>query len=322
MHNFNNSFKIAVILGFGSHKFALYVNQKFIFFLFRQFYAILFYGGNMLLISHKNNATIIENADNFDLKKTFECGQCFRWNYDQDGIWRGIVNGKEISVKKENNAIIIYPCNEAEFNTFWYNYFDLERDYNAINKLFSQDKILSNAVIYGDGIRILNQDPWETLCSFIISQNNNIPRIKGIVERLCENFGEKIMSGYSFPSAETIAKLSIEDLSVIRCGFRAKYIIDAAKKVSEGYIDFDFLKKADTDTAKEKLMTIYGVGEKVADCALLFSLGHIDVCPKDVWIKRALSVLYDGRFPECANTYAGIAQQYLFYYARETKLEI
>ena len=322
MHNFNNSFKIEGFGGVGSHKFAFYVNLKLIFFIFRHFYAIILFGDNMLKISHKNNTTIIENAENFDLKKTFECGQCFRFNMDQDGVWKGIVDGKEIYAQSIDNSIIIYPCNEKDFNEFWHNYFDLSRDYGAINETFSQDEILSNAAIYGNGIRILNQDPWEALCSFIISQNNNIPRIKGIVERLCENFGDKINGGYSFPSANTIAKISVDDLAVIRSGFRAKYIIDAAKKVSDGSINFEELKETDSNTAREKLMTIYGVGEKVADCTLLFGLSHIDVCPKDVWIKRALTVLYDGEFPDCAKTYAGIAQQYLFYYARETKLEI
>lgn len=270
----------------------------------------------------KNNAVILLNVKNFDLNKTFECGQCFRWFCNQDGVWKSIVNEKEISVRKDGNNIIISPCNEEEFLSLWVNYFDLTRDYDEINKILMQDKILNSAIEFGNGIRILNQEPWEALCSFIISQNNNIPRIKGIVERLCENFGKKLDSGYSFPSPDTISKLKIEDLSVIRCGFRAKYIIDAAKKVTEGYINFDELKNSDSKTAREKLTTIYGVGEKVADCTLLFGLSHINVCPKDVWIKRALSVFYDGNFPKCAEKYEGIAQQYLFYYARETKLSI
>lgn len=276
----------------------------------------------MFKISYDNNSAIIKDFNNFDLSKTFLCGQCFRWEKDENDIWHCVVNNREISVKCCDNSIIISPCTKEEFENYWKNYFDLDRDYSEINKSLSQDIILKKATQYGDGIRILNQEAWETLCSFIISQNNNIPRIKGIITRLCENFGEKITDSYSFPSAEKIAELSTDDLSVLRCGFRAKYILDAAKKVASGEINLDELKKIDSDTAREKLMTIYGVGEKVADCTLLFGLGHMDVFPKDVWIKRALNILYDGEFPQCAKGYAGIAQQYLFYYARETKLEI
>ncbi len=275
----------------------------------------------MAFVSFKNNCAILKKNELFDLKKTFLCGQCFRWE-EKDGVWSGIVKGRHLSLKEEKGYIILFPCTEQDFNSLWRDYFDLARDYSAVNEILSIDKILSRAAVYGKGIRILNQDPWEALCSFIISQNNNIPRIKGIVSRLCEAFGERIQGGYSFPRAEKIASLSVEDLSPLRCGFRAKYILDAAKKVSSGEINFEELKAMESATAREKLITIYGVGEKVADCTLLFGLGHIDVCPKDVWIKRALSVLYNGEFPECAKDFAGIAQQYLFYYARETKLDI
>jgi len=176
---------------------------------------------------------------------------------------------------------------------------------------------------FAGGIRILRQDPWEALCSFIISQNNNIPRIKGIVERLCASFGEEIKEGfYSFPAAEKIATLTLEDLAPLRSGFRAKYILDGAKRVADGEIDLDALKELALDEARQELMKIYGVGEKVADCTLLFGLSHIDAFPKDVWIKKAMAKLFDGSLPECAAPYAGIAQQYIFHYARMTKLEI
>ena len=169
---------------------------------------------------------------------------------------------------------------------------------------------------------MLNQEPWETLCSFIISQNNNIKRIKGIISRLCENFGENKGGFYTFPTAEKIAALTLEDLSVLRSGFRAKYILDAAKKVSSGEVELKKLKDAPTDGARDELMKITGVGPKVADCVLLFGLEHADAFPKDVWIKRAMQVLFDGELPECAKPYAGITQQYIFLYARETKLAI
>ena len=172
------------------------------------------------------------------------------------------------------------------------------------------------------GIRILKQEPWETVCSFIISQNNNIPRIKGIIERLCENFGEKIEGGFAFPSAEKIAALSLEELAVIRSGFRAKYILDAARKFASGEISSERLEQLSTDEARSQLMKIYGVGEKVADCVLLFAFARIDAFPKDVWIKRAMEKLFSGDLPECAVPYAGIVQQYIFHFARTTKLEV
>ncbi|MEE0946400.1 MAG: DNA glycosylase [Acutalibacteraceae bacterium] len=276
----------------------------------------------MFNVVFENDCAIIKNPQLFDLKKTFLCGQCFRWDEDENGVWHGIVNSHYINIKEENSDIILYPCTKEDFYSLWYDYFDLGRDYEQINTAFQQDETLNIAREYSKGIRILNQEPWETLCSFIISQNNNIPRIKGIISRLCEAYGEKSEKGYSFPKAEILAKLTIEDLAPLRSGFRAKYIIDAAKKVASGEVNLSLLKTSNKDEARDILTTIYGVGEKVADCTLLFGLGHIDVCPKDVWIKRALSIFYDGDFPDCAKNYAGIAQQYLFYYARETKLNI
>ena len=161
------------------------------------------------------------------------------------------------------------------------------------------------------------QSPWETLCSFIISQNNNIKRIAGIIERLCENFGDELGDGvYSFPSAEKLACLSVDDLSVLRSGFRAKYIIDAAKKVSSNEVDFKKVASAELSEARAELMKITGVGPKVADCALLFGFHRLDAFPTDVWIKRALSYLYPNGFPDFADQYKGIAQQYLFHYVR------
>lgn len=268
------------------------------------------------------NTIKLTDFELFDLTKTFECGQCFRWDNIQKNLWKGVVQGKEIFVEEKDESLLFYPVSEDEFKKFWIHYFDLERNYKQINKELYKDSILKKAGKYGEGIRILNQDPWEALCSFIISQNNNIPRIKGIIQRLCENFGKKIDTSYSFPSSEVLSKLTLEDLSILRSGFRAKYILDAAKKVASGEINLEEIKSMDSDTARDILTSIYGVGAKVADCTLLFGMGHFDVCPKDVWIKRALQVFYGGDFPDCAKDYAGIAQQYLFYYARETKLKI
>ncbi|MBQ1182924.1 MAG: DNA-3-methyladenine glycosylase 2 family protein [Clostridia bacterium] len=211
----------------------------------------------------------------------------------------------------------LYDCTLDEYERIWRNYLDIDRDYGKIIDIISENEVLKNAAAENLGIRILRQDKWETLCSFIISQNNNIPRIKGIVERLCENFGEALDDdGYTFPSAETIAGLTPEDLAPIRSGFRARYIIDGAKKFLSGEIDLDLIETADIDTARAELMKITGVGIKVADCTLLFGFNRIDALPKDVWIKRAIEEYFNGTFPECAKGYEGIAQQYLFNYIR------
>ena len=256
----------------------------------------------------------IKNISCFDLAQTLDCGQAFRWTQDDTGIWHGIAFGKYIELSNENGNIVITHSNKQDFEKIWHNYFDLNRDYAKIITEVSHDATVAKAANYCSGIRLLNQEPWEALCSFIISQNNNIPRIKGIIERLCENFGQKIMGGYTFPSAQTIAELSVDDLAVIRSGFRAKYIIDAAQKVASGDINLNSLKSIDYDTAREKIMNIKGVGPKVADCVLLYGLGHKNAFPRDVWINRALDQLFDGKIPDCVKDYGGIVQQYIFHY--------
>ena len=267
-------------------------------------------------IIFKHNKIYIENVLNFDLAQTLDCGQAFRWS-QRDGRWCGIAGGKYIELYRENGSIVIEGATPEDFEGFWRHYFDLERDYGAIIESVSTNDTVRAAAEFGGGIRILNQEPWEALCSFIISQNNNMPRIKGIIERLCECFGEKIEGGYTFPTAQKIAMLTLEDLAPLRCGFRAKYILDAARLVSSGEIILENLKGIDFDTAQSELMRIKGVGPKVADCTLLFGLGHIEAFPKDVWIKRALEEYFDGELPESAREYAGIVQQYIFYYIRE-----
>lgn len=262
---------------------------------------------------------VIKNIKNFSLEQTLDCGQAFRWRKDNAGTWCGIADGKYIELCEENGDIIVKKSNKKDFESFWIEYFDLKRDYSAIIESFSGNEILKRASVFSSGIRILRQQPWEALCSFIISQNNNIPRIKGIIDRLCENFGEKLGNMYTFPNAEVLAKLCPEDLSVIKSGFRAKYIIDAAKRISSGEIDLDTLGGLSYDCAQKQLLTIKGVGPKVADCALLYGCGHIEAFPKDVWIKRALDEFFEGKIPECALKNAGIAQQYIFYYTRNGK---
>lgn len=277
----------------------------------------------MLDVKFKNNDVYIKGIADFDLPHTLDCGQAFRWVEKENGKWCGVAFNKYLELEKQNDGtVILYNTTEDDYNNIWKDYFDLERDYSLIVKAISANEILKTASEYGSGIRVLNQEPWETLCSFIISQNNNIKRIKGIISRLCENFGENKNYYYTFPSAEKIAELSLDDLAVLRSGFRAKYILDAAQKVSSKEIDLNSLKNLPVDDARNELMKIKGVGPKVADCALLFSHKHIEAFPKDVWIKRAMEQLFDGELPQEAIPYAGIVQQYIFFYARETKLDI
>lgn len=260
----------------------------------------------------------LASAGQLDLEKTFECGQCFRWNADENGVYRGVAYGHCARLWQEGEHIYIHTDAQEEF---WREYFDLERDYAGISRAFLDGGYLQRCTEYGMGIRILRQEPWEALCSFIISQCNNIRRIKGIVERLCELCGEALeFEGrryYSFPSAESVAELSVDALGPLRCGYRAEYIISAAMAVAGGAIDLDALIAADWVAAKKELMGLRGIGEKVANCVVLFGLYHMEAFPIDVWIKRALREHFDASFrPESLGAFAGLAQQYIFYYAR------
>ncbi len=260
---------------------------------------------------------IIENITDFDTEQTLDCGQAFRWTKQEDGTFKGIAGGKAVSIGLVENSIIIDGADDTD-KEFWTHYLDLDLDYRNIRKSLSQmHPILNEAAQFAPGIRILNQDPWEALCSFIISQNNNIPRIKGIVERLCREFGDKITEEcYTFPNAEIIAQLSPEDLQPIRAGFRARYIIDGARKVADGEIDLEKIRTMEINDARKELMKITGVGIKVADCTLLYGLHRLDCFPLDVWMKRAMSTLFPDVSPDFFGEYAGIAQQYIFHYSR------
>lgn len=272
-------------------------------------------------LEFKNNNVYIKGIEEFDLPHTLDCGQAFRWKVDENGLWNGVAYGKQLTLEKlENGTVVLYNTNKEDYENIWKDYFDFDRNYSEIVEILSQNETLKKACEYSYGIRILNQEPFETLCSFIISQNNNIKRIKGIIERLCENFGEAKEGYYTFPTAEKIAGLTLEDLQVLRSGFRAKYLLDAAKKVANNEINLSLLKDMPLNDARNELMKIKGVGPKVADCCLLFSHRHTEAFPKDVWIKRAMEILFQGELPECAVKYAGIAQQYIFFYARDTKI--
>ena len=256
----------------------------------------------------------IDAGGAFDLRNTFDCGQCFRWNESPDSSWTGVVMGERLTVRETDGEILLEGERIPEL---WREYFDLDTDYDSIrSEIREHCPGLVCAVDSIDGIRILSQEPWEALCSFIISQNNNIPRIKGIIERLCENFGDSTGDWYTFPDAERLAALSPEELAPIRAGFRARYIIDAAQKVASGKVELEKLRTLPLDESRRSLMTITGVGVKVADCTLLYGLHRMDAFPVDVWMKKALASLFSGVSPEDIGRYAGVAQQYIFHYSR------
>lgn len=285
-------------------------------------------------IKCKDNNLIVTGLNDFKLSHIFDCGQCFRFNRIDSNTYFGIAKGKALKISQTDDTVILYDTTEEDFNEIWFDYFDLGRDYGEIKRRLSNDSVMRDAVYYGGGIRILKQDLWEAVISFIISASNNIPRIKGIIERFCENFGDRIEymgnTYYTFPDIVRTAALSKSDLSVIRSGFRDKYIIDAAAKFNSGELSEAYIKALSTPDAKKALMSINGVGNKVSDCILLFGLGRVDSFPVDVWIKRIMEYCYfEGEQSiETISAFAdehfgdigGFAQQYLFFYARENKI--
>ena len=283
----------------------------------------------------------VQGIKNFDISKIFDCGQCFRFepveHSKHEKEFSGIAMGKFVSFAQDGDTLTIYGSNTEDYENIWKRYLDIERDYDAVDKdiLSSCDNAaLAEAVKYGNGIRILAQDPFECIISFIISQNNNIPRIKKIIESLCKECGEPIelsqemkkhvsvsSSLCTFPSAAAIYSLGVDGLFELKTGFRAKYIYDAVSKSIDGSISIDeILLEPDVELAIDKLCQVKGIGRKVASCALLFGFGKYDAFPVDVWMKR-VAVKYFGEegnelTANAFGSYAGIAQQYLFYYER------
>ena len=269
------------------------------------------------MIAEKTNDGIkITGISELSLPETLDCGQCCRWKPDENGNWRGTVHGVCRSIRQERQGITILGANEEEFSSVWYDYFDLGRDYDALKKDFAECEILHEACEFAPGIRVLHQEPWEAFITFIISQNNNIARIKGIVERICAAFGSEIEEGiYAFPTPEQLSKAAADDFVKLGCGYRAEYLVFAANEVESGRLDLSALAKAPTAEARRRLLEVHGIGPKVADCVLLYGLGKTDCCPADVWMKRVINTL-GGSMPSCVKDYAGIAQQFLFHYAR------
>lgn len=267
-------------------------------------------------IEYKNNDIIISDVKCLDLALTLDCGQAFRWTMQDDGSWSGVVNGVFLNISKSDDTVILKNTTKENFENIWLSYFDFEKDYAQICSTLKQDALIAPTVDEYYGIRILNQDSWEALCSFVISQQNNIKRIKGIIERLCRTYGDEVCDGYySFPTAEKLSTLMVEDFEALGTGYRAKYLERLAKDVASGKINLEKIKSLSLEEARKELLNIFGVGIKVANCALLFGFGFYDAFPVDVWMKRVMEYYPDG-LPECFDGIGGIAQQYLFHWAR------
>ena len=273
---------------------------------------------------------VIKAPCDFTLLHIFDCGQCFRFNEVEDGHFIGVAFGNVAELYEENGDIIIQNILEEEFVKNWVPFLDLERDYGEIKRFLSKDKVVEKAIKYGHGIRILKQDFFECLISFIISQQNSIPKIKKAIEGFCELFGDEIKykdkTYYTFPDVNKVKDISASDLAPLKIGYRDKYIIDAIKKVADGEINCEKISSMSYFDAKKELLKIKGVGEKVADCVLLFSFIKSEAFPVDTWIKKAMETLYNlakkdiSRYTEVNfGKYSGFAQQYIFYYIRNKK---
>jgi len=268
----------------------------------------------------KGRDTVLSGVCFFDLAQTLDCGQAFRWRESGLNSFSAIVYGRRLDIIFEDGNLILKDVLLEDFENIWKSYFDLNRDYERLRKLLtetSNSENLCKALEFSPGLRLLKQDVWEVLISFILSQNSNIPRIKKMIELLCECFGEKLPCGsYAFPAPETLAALNAEDLAPIKCGYRAAYIIDAARRVASGRFSPNILEKLPSDEIFQALLQIHGVGPKVAECVLLYGFGRIERYPIDVWIKRAMSAFFPTGFPDEIKKYSGIAQQFLFHYTR------
>ena len=285
----------------------------------------------------KEQKYIIKNTESFEPTHIFECGQCFRWNKEEDGSYTGVVGHNVLNVKKNENEVTITGLCSEKIEELCKKYFDLETDYEAIKEKLSKiDDNLKISIEYGKGIRLLKQDTWEALISFIISANNNIPRIKGIIERISKKYGKIIKwqgkEYYTFPTPEELSKASVVDLRKLGLGFRDKRVFETTRLVNTKQIDIYELEKIiHTKKLREELLKYPGVGPKVADCIMLFSMRRFEVFPIDVWVRRVMTELYFENetkivpnnkqilnyAEETFGNLSGLAQQYLFYWRRE-----
>lgn len=293
-----------------------------------------------------DNKIVVKEVRNFELAHIFECGQCFRWNKQDNGNYIGVAFGRVIEVEKNGNDVTLYNTTEEEFKNIWANYFDLYRDYGEIKDILSKDPLLEKSVQFGNGIRLLKQDPFELIVSFIISANNRIPMIKRAIENISAKWGSPLeykgKRYYAFPTIEQLNEASEEEIEKCSTGFRAKYIKDTVSKIYLNKVtsndeydqkyDINWIKAQDDNECHKELQKFMGIGPKVADCIMLFSMQKYSAFPVDVWVKRAMQYFYlapdvslkkirdfaVNKFGELS----GFAQQYLFYYARENNINV
>lgn len=307
-----------------------------------------------LNIEYNENSVVIKDIKNFDIKQIFESGQCFRWVKQEEYRYIGVAFDRVLEVEQKGKDIILYNTNKKDFDDIWFDYFDLRTDYSDIKKELSNDDLLAKAVTYGDGIRILNQDPYEMVISFIISARNSIPVISRTIRIISELWGEKLeykgQEFYAFPKKEVLSKVTEAEMKDAGGSFRSRYIVDTSSKIYDserinlGELTIDnqdeFLEKydlqriinLDDDTCHKALQNYNGVGAKVADCIMLFSMRKKSAFPVDIWVKRAMMHFYgasDLSLPKIRvfgrdkfKGLSGIAQQYLFYYARENGIKL
>lgn len=289
-------------------------------------------------IIYDDDKVILEGVKNFNIKQILECGQCFRWEKVGELDYVGVAYGKVIEVIQEDDKVTILNTNEEDFKNIWLGYFDLERDYSMVKAGLANDEILSNSVEYGYGIRLLNQEPFEILISFIISARNSIPSIMKTIKKISERWGDPIeykgTTYYTFPTAEELKIAELEEIKETGASFRSKYILDTIERVNESKEGYDLKQiiELDADECHTALQNFKGVGAKVADCIMLFSMRKSSAFPVDVWVKRAMVYFYgaeDGSLNKIRifardkfGELSGFAQQYLFYYARENKIKI
>ena len=286
----------------------------------------------------ENDKVILDGVKNFNIKQILECGQCFRWEKVGELNYIGVAHGKVIEVIQEDDKVTILNTNEEDFNNIWLDYFDLKRDYSEIKSGLAHDEILGKSVEYGYGIRLLNQEHFELLISFIISARNSIPSIMKTIKKISQKWGTPIEykgnTYYTFPTPEQLKDATEEEIKETGASFRSKYIVDTIAKVNESSYDFDLerISELNADECHTALQNFKGVGSKVADCIMLFSMRKYSAFPVDVWVKRAMIFFYGAedaslnkirifardKFGELA----GFAQQYLFYYARENKIKV
>lgn len=291
-------------------------------------------------VHFEEDKVILEGVKNFNIKQIVECGQCFRWEKAAELDYIGVAFGRVIEVVQKDDKVTIYNTNEDDFKNIWFDYFDLDRDYSKVKEELAHDEILSKSVEFGYGIRILNQEYFEILISFIISARNSIPSIMKTIKKISEKWGNPIEykgnTYYTFPTAQMLKDATLEEIQGTGASFRSKYILDTIQNVNNSRenkeYDLDYIASLDADECHTALQKFKGVGAKVADCIMLFSMGKVSAFPVDVWVKRAMMYFYNAEEGSlnririfARNKFgnvAGFAQQYLFYYARENKIKI